>query len=168
MCAAEGKVLCGVDKPCSRSGCSYDHHYQWTGEECQAGDAGLLAEFPTCGVRIVRGRYQDPNKFECVTDPSATEHAGKKIAFACCEADTCSRRDEDGQCLAGHLKRLSNFAPKSWYEATNACAAEGKVLCGVDKPCSGKGCWYDNHYQWTGEACQAGDTLHGATFDGCR
>ena len=43
VCAAEGKVLCGVDKPCSRSGCSYDFHYQWTGEECQAGDAGLPA-----------------------------------------------------------------------------------------------------------------------------
>ena len=43
MCAAEGKVLCGVDKPCSRSGCMYDLHYQWTGEECQAGDAGLPA-----------------------------------------------------------------------------------------------------------------------------
>ena len=43
VCAAEGKVLCGVEKPCSRSGCSYDRHYQWTGEECQAGDAGLPA-----------------------------------------------------------------------------------------------------------------------------
>ena len=43
VCAAEGKVLCGVDKPCSRSGCMYDLHYQWTGEECQAGDAGLPA-----------------------------------------------------------------------------------------------------------------------------
>ena len=44
MCAAEGKVLCGVDEPCSRSGCMYDLHYQWTGEECQAGDEGLPAE----------------------------------------------------------------------------------------------------------------------------
>ena len=35
MCAAEGKVLCGVDEPCSRSGCMYDLHYQWTGEECR-------------------------------------------------------------------------------------------------------------------------------------
>ena len=43
MCAAEGKVLCGVDKPCSRGGCLYDLHYQWTGDECQAGDAGLPA-----------------------------------------------------------------------------------------------------------------------------
>ena len=167
-CAAEGKVLCGVDEPCKGKGCLYDREYQWTGEECQAGDAGLPAacaaptpaptkQFPTCGVRITRGRYQDPNDFQCVTDPKKMEHAGKKIAFACCEANTCSRRDEDGQCLAGHLKRLSNFAPKSWYEATNACAAEGKVLCGVDKPCSRSGCGYDLHYQWTGEACQAGD-----------
>ena len=43
MCAAEGKVLCGVEEPCSGSGCGYDLHYQWTGEECQAGDAGLPA-----------------------------------------------------------------------------------------------------------------------------
>ena len=49
------------------------------------------------------------------------------------------------------------LAPKDWYEATNVCAAEGKVLCGVDKPCSGSGCIYDSHYQWTGEECQAGD-----------
>ena len=125
-------------------------------------------EFPTRGVRIVRGRHQDQNDFQCVTDPSVTEHDGKKIAFACCEADTCSRKDADGQCLAGDLRSLSNFAPKDWHEATNVCAAEGKVLCGVDKPCSRGGCMYDNHYQWTGEACQAGDTLHGATFDGCR
>ena len=44
-----------------------------------------------------------------------------------------------------------------WYEATNVCAAEGKVLCGVDEPCKGKGCLYDREYQWTGEECQAGD-----------
>ena len=60
-------------------------------------------------MRITRGRYQDPNDFQCVTDP------------------------------------------------TNVCAAEGKVLCGVDKPCSRSGCMYDFHYQWTGEECQAGD-----------
>ena len=48
-------------------------------------------------------------------------------------------------------------SPKDWHEATNVCAAEGKVLCGVDKPCSRGGCMYDLHYQWTGEACQAGD-----------
>ena len=114
-------------------------------------------EFPTCGVRITRGRSQDPNAFQCVTDPEKIEHAGKKIAFACCESDTCTRMDEDGQCLAGDLRSLSNFAPKDWYEATNVCAAEGKVLCGVDKPCSRSGCSYDFHYQWTGEECQAGD-----------
>ena len=108
-------------------------------------------------MRITRGRYQDPNDFQCVTDPKKMEHAGKKIAFACCEANTCSRRDEDGQCLAGDLRNYRNFAPKDWHEATNVCAAEGKVLCGVDKPCSGSGCSYDFHYQWTGEECQAGD-----------
>ena len=43
MCAAEGKVLCGVDEPCKGKGCLYDREYQWTGEECQAGDAGLPA-----------------------------------------------------------------------------------------------------------------------------
>ena len=41
MCAKESKILCGVDEPCSGSGCWYDDEYQWTGEECQAGDAGL-------------------------------------------------------------------------------------------------------------------------------
>ena len=55
------------------------------------------------------------------------------------------------------LFNLSNFAPKDWYEATNACAAEGKVLCGVEEPCSRSGCMYDHHYQWTGQECQAGD-----------
>ena len=92
----------------------YDLHYQWTGEECQDGDAGLPAEcaFPKRGVRIVQGRWQDKNDYQCVRDPSATEHAGKKIAFACCEANTCTRMDEDGQCLAGDLRRPSNFAPK--------------------------------------------------------
>ena len=55
------------------------------------------------------------------------------------------------------LNPVSNFAPKDWYEATTMCAAEGKVLCGVDEPCSGSGCKYDHHYQWTGEECRAGD-----------
>ena len=55
------------------------------------------------------------------------------------------------------LQRIRAVAPKDWYEATNVCAAEGKVLCGVDKPCSRSGCMYDLHYQWTGEECQAGD-----------
>ena len=62
-----------------------------------------------------------------------------------------------GQCYAGNLKSLSDFAPKDWHEATNACAAEGKVLCGVEQPCKNKGCSYNNHYQWTGEECRAGD-----------
>ena len=62
-----------------------------------------------------------------------------------------------GQCLAGDLRNYRNFAPKDWHEATDVCAAEGKVLCGVDKPCSRSGCSYDLHYQWTGEECQAGD-----------
>ena len=88
-----------------------------------------------------------------MTDPKKMEHAGKKIAFACCEANTCTRMDEDGQCYAGPRA----VAPKDWHEATNVCAAEGKVLCGVDKPCSRSGCMYDLHYQWTGEECQAGD-----------
>ena len=93
-------------------------------------------------------------KVQCVTDPKKTKHAGKKIAFACCEANTCARKDPSGQCYAGDLKSPSNFAPKDWYEATNVCAAEGKVLCGVDEPCSRSGCMYDLHYQWTGEECR--------------
>ena len=112
-------------------------------------------EFPTCGVRINRG---DGKGFACEDDPSATEYAGKKIAFACCEANNvCTRKDPSGQCYAGHLNPVSNFAPKTWHEATHVCAAEGKVLCGVDQPCKGKGCIYNSHYQWTGEECQAGD-----------
>ena len=111
-------------------------------------------EFPVCGVRIynpnLSGTY-------CETDPSATEHDGKKIAFACCGADTCTRKDEDGECYAGHLSDLANYAPKDWYEATNVCEAEGKVLCGVEEPCKGSGCRYDFNYQWTGEECQDGD-----------
>jgi hypothetical protein len=37
------KVLCGVEQPCKNKGCSYNRHYQWTGQECQAGDEGLPA-----------------------------------------------------------------------------------------------------------------------------
>ena len=71
--------------------------------------------------------------------------------------DSSSWKDEDGKCLAGDLRSPSKFAPKDWYEATNVCANQGKVLCGVDEPCKGKGCLYDREYQWTGEECQAGD-----------
>ena len=46
---------------------------------------------------------------------------------------------------------------KDWYEATNVCAKENKVLCGVEQPCKNRGCSYNNHYQWTGQECQAGD-----------
>jgi len=115
-------------------------------------------EFPTCGVRISLGNGAG---FHCEADPAATEHAGKKIAFACCDADmgysTCTRADADGECYAGFLNSVSHFAPKTYHEATNVCAAEGKVLCGVEQPCMNKGCYYNYHYQWTGEECQAGD-----------
>ena len=104
-----------------------------------------------------------PNDPYCEKDPDALvrdDGSGMGIAFACCDADmsysTCTR-DADGQCYVGHLNPVSNFASKDWYEATNVCAAEGKVLCGVDEPCKGKGCLYDREYQWTGEECQAGD-----------
>ena len=104
------------------------------------GDPGPGADSFACGVRIVRGRHQDPNKIQCVTDPAATAHGSKKIAFACCDdANRCSRMDEDGQCYAGDRA----VAPKGWYEASEVCAAEGKVLCGVDKPCSRTGYGYD-------------------------
>ena len=130
---------------------SKDAHRRWATKWCPAPSPD---SFPACGVRIVRGRHQDPNKIQCVTDPAATAHGSKKIAFACCDdANRCSRMDEDGQCYAGDRA----VAPKGWYEASEVCAAEGKVLCGVDKPCSRTGCGYDNHYQWTGEECQAGD-----------
>ena len=39
--AAEGKVVCGVEGSCAGMGCSYRNHYQWMGEECQDGNAGL-------------------------------------------------------------------------------------------------------------------------------
>ena len=39
--AAEGKVVCGVEESCAGMGCSYRNHYQWMGEECKDGDAGL-------------------------------------------------------------------------------------------------------------------------------
>ena len=70
---------------------------------------------------------------------------------------TCTRADADGECYAGNLKSLSDFAPKDWYEATNVCANQGKVLCGVEQPCKNQGCSYNSHYQWTGEECRAGD-----------
>ena len=44
-----------------------------------------------------------------------------------------------------------------WYEATNVCEKQGKVLCGVEQPCINRGCSYNRHYQWTGQECQAGD-----------
>ena len=92
-------------------------------------------------------------------DPSATTEplSGKKIVFACCVLGTCTRTDPSGNCYAGDLSNPANFAPKTWHEATNVCAAEGKVLCGVEEPCSRSGCRYDHHYQWTGQECQAGD-----------
>ena len=70
---------------------------------------------------------------------------------------TCTRADADGECYAGNLKSLSDFAPKDWYEATNVCEKQGKVLCGVEQPCINRGCSYNRHYQWTGQECQAGD-----------
>ena len=114
-------------------------------------------EFPVCGVRITLGRDQDPNDFQCVTDPLATEHGHLRIGLACCHADTCTRKDLSGDCYAGDFGTDDIALRKDWYEATNVCAAEGKVLCGVDEPCKGKGCLYDREYQWTGEECQAGD-----------
>ena len=47
---------------------------------------------------------------------SATEHAGKKIAFACCDADmrysTCTRADADGEVLRGEPEVAIDFATK--------------------------------------------------------
>ena len=114
-------------------------------------------EFPVCGVRITLGRDQDPNNFQCVTDPSATEHGHLRIGLACCDADSCTRKDPSGDCYAGDFGTDDIALRKDWYEATNVCAAEDKVLCGVAEPCQGSGCRYDFEYQWTGEECQAGD-----------
>ena len=114
-------------------------------------------EFPVCGVRITLGRDQDPNNFQCVTDPSATEHGHLRIGLACCDADSCTRKDPSGDCYAGDFGTDDIALRKDWYDATNVCAAEGKVLCGVAEPCQGSGCRYDFEYQWTGEECQAGD-----------
>ena len=58
--------------------------------------------------------------FYCEDDPSATTHAGRKIAFACCEANTCTRMHANGQCYAGFINPVSNFVPKDWYEEVTA------------------------------------------------
>ena len=108
-------------------------------------------------MRITRGRYQDPNDFQCVTDPLATEHGHLRIGLACCDGDSCTRKDLSGDCYAGDFGTDDIALRKDWYEATNVCAAEGKVLCGVEQPCINRGCSYNRHYQWTGQECQAGD-----------
>ena len=62
--AAEGKVVCGVEESCAGMGCSYRNHYQWMGEECQDGDAGLPLDCtPTpvpigCSLEIVLGDFE--------------------------------------------------------------------------------------------------------------
>ena len=91
MCANQGKVLCGVDQPCKRSGCQYDHHYQWTGEECQAGDTGLPAACAPAGRLVVRGingvaPYCETDLDTLVRD----DGSGMGIAFACCNEDGSS------------------------------------------------------------------------------
>ena len=114
-------------------------------------------EFPVCGVRITLGRDQDPNDFQCVTDPLATEHGHLRIGLACCDADSCTRKDPSGDCYAGDFGTDDIALRKDWYEATNVCEKQGKVLCGVEQPCINRGCSYNRHYQWTGQECQAGD-----------
>ena len=70
---------------------------------------------------------------------------------------SCASLRRAGTVCTGDLKSPSNFAPKDWYEATNVCEKQGKVLCGVEQPCINRGCSYNRHYQWTGQECQAGD-----------
>ena len=155
----ENKVLCGVNEPCSRTGCSYDHHYQWTGEECQADDVFV---FPECGVRVVRGikgvaPYCEKNPDALVRD----DGSGMGIAFACCDADGSSgcTRTVSGSCDAGHWTRSPPWAPMKWSDAMDYCAKYGKTLCGSSDSarCQGSGCYYNSIYQWTNEPCEPGD-----------
>ena len=143
MCLKENKVLCGVNEPCSRTGCSYDHHYQWTGEECQADDVFV---FPECGVRVVRGikgvaPYCEKNPDALVRD----DGSGMGIAFACCDADGSSgcTRTVSGSCDAGHWTRSPPWAPMKWSDAMDYCAKYGKTLCGSSDSarCQGSGCY---------------------------
>ena len=60
--------------------------------------AGLV---PGVRRRIVRGRHQDPNKIQCVTDPAATAHGSKKIAFACCDDANRHRGMDETPALRG-------------------------------------------------------------------
>ena len=167
MCLKENKVLCGVNEPCSRTGCSYDHHYQWTGEECQADDVFV---FPECGVRVVRGiKGVAPY---CEKNPDALFHEEDDlgIGFACCDADgssDCFRKDETDACMAGHWNcdsgtcRAGNgyWAPMTWSDAMKHCATYGKTLCGSSDAarCQNSGCYYNSIYQWTNEPCEPGD-----------
>ena len=164
MCEKQGEVLCGVEQPCINRGCSYNRHYQWTGQECQAGDEGLpvACEFPECGVRVVRGiKGVAPY---CEKDPDALvrdDGSGMGIAFACCDADGSSgcTRTVSGSCNAGHWNQPVNWAPVKWLDAMKYCATYGKTLCGSSNAarCQNRGCHYNNIYQWTNEPCEPED-----------
>ena len=166
MCANQGKVLCGVEQPCKNKGCSYNRHYQWTGQECQAGDEGLpaaCAEFPKCGVRVVRG-IQGVAPY-CETDPDALvrDNDVLGIAFACCNDDGTGSsgcdRTVSGSCNAGPWNKPVNWAPMKWSDAMKHCATYGKTLCGSSNAarCQNTGCHYNNIYQWTNEPCEPED-----------
>ena len=171
VCAAEGKVLCGVEQPCQNKGCHYNGHYQWTGQECQAGDAGLpvaCAEFPKCGVRVVRG-IKDVAPY-CETDPDALvrdDGSEMGIAFACCNDDGSGSsgctRTVSGSCNAGHWNQPVTWAPVKWLDAMKHCATYGKTLCGSSNAgrCQNRGCHYNNIYQWTNEPCEPEDAGYG-------
>jgi len=88
------------------------------------------------------------------------------IGVGCCDdAGVCHRYDganNNAGCFAGTYDIAANVLPrpKTWDQAVELCHNEGKELCAAPLSmgvCLGKGCNYNQLYQWSTTECEPDD-----------
>jgi hypothetical protein len=168
-CTARGQRLCSADEleaqVCCGTGCGFDHQLVWTSSACVP-DEVMEAQSTEHGVgmQVIDGKTGAD--LACVADPSVTTTntpsslGGSIIAAQCCTyEDECVRylgTNDDQGCIAGFSNNAGTggLRPMTYSEASLSCAIRGLQLC--DKPCNGKGCYYDHAPVWTRLPCTVG------------
>jgi len=152
LCSSFGYRLCTLNEMLNlitmSKGCKYDHAYNWVSDACEAYSPHryiAAGNYPNGAWTTTASLCTD------VTSNQATESAptyGTNIAVGCCELDG-----------SGGARPDCNAHPQTYDDAEAICYRNGYRLCTLNelldrRLTNGKGCGYDNAYNWVSDACE--------------
>jgi len=157
ICQDNGLRLCSLSemlsgKVTASAGCNHDMRYNWVSDECSS-DSGHYVHQGRTSLSMWASKSQ--KDYYCQSDSSNQAAywswwGRANIGVGCCYEDEAT----------GTVKGARpdcNAHPSTFAEAEAVCAAHCMRLCSLAEMktgiTAGKGCNYDNVYQWVSDSC---------------